>query len=143
MPNMSAQPLLSRLEGVKQTGKGKWQAKCPAHRDRSPSLSISELSDTGAVLVYCHAGCSFEKIIAAAGVDVAELFPAKIPVGKGHPPIRRPFIPADAFNTAIHEISVAWIIAADLRKKQTVSDRDFVRLSQAVRRLENIAERVY
>ena len=42
---MSASVLLERLQGIKQTGPGRWLAKCPAHEDRSPSLSIRELDD--------------------------------------------------------------------------------------------------
>jgi putative DNA primase/helicase len=41
-----------------------WTAKCPAHDDQHPSLSISEASD-GAVLVKCHAGCSQDMVIDA------------------------------------------------------------------------------
>ena len=38
-------------------------ARCPAHDDREPSLSISEAD--GKVLVRCHAGCDQERVIAA------------------------------------------------------------------------------
>ncbi len=39
-------------------------ARCPAHDDREPSLSISA-SDEGKVLVHCHAGCDQARVIAA------------------------------------------------------------------------------
>jgi DNA primase len=39
-------------------------ARCPAHDDREPSLAIRDRDD-GTVLVYCHAGCSQERVIAA------------------------------------------------------------------------------
>ena len=39
-------------------------AKCPAHDDRSPSLSIRH-ADDGKVLVHCHAGCDQDRVIAA------------------------------------------------------------------------------
>jgi hypothetical protein len=38
-------------------------ARCPAHHDRRPSLSICERD--GRVLVHCHAGCSQTDVIAA------------------------------------------------------------------------------
>jgi putative DNA primase/helicase len=38
-------------------------AKCPAHDDRNPSLSIRV--DQGKVLLHCHAGCSQQNVIAA------------------------------------------------------------------------------
>ena len=34
--------LLERLEAVKPTGERRWQARCPAHDDRTPSLSVTE-----------------------------------------------------------------------------------------------------
>lgn len=41
-----------------------WMARCPAHDDRNPSLSISEGLDH-MVLLYCHAGCDQRDVIAA------------------------------------------------------------------------------
>jgi 5S rRNA maturation endonuclease (ribonuclease M5) len=38
-------------------------AKCPAHKDNNPSLSIRE--EDGKVLVHCHAGCVQRDVIAA------------------------------------------------------------------------------
>src|SRR3954447_26341341 len=43
-----------------------WLARCPAHDDRNPSLSIRE-SD-GKILVHCHAGCKQRTVIAALRV---------------------------------------------------------------------------
>ena len=44
---------LAKLPDAKQAGKG-WSARCPAHDDRRPSLSVSE-GDDGRALVRCHA----------------------------------------------------------------------------------------
>lgn len=54
-----------------KTAKG-WQGHCPAHRDRSPSLSIAD-GDVGVVL-YCHAGCGIDEICLALGVRPTDLF---------------------------------------------------------------------
>ena len=51
---------LDRLEGVRKSGTG-WKARCPAHDDRNPSLSVTE-SGGGKVLVTCFAGCTFGAI---------------------------------------------------------------------------------
>lgn len=59
--------VLGRLEGVHKSNTG-WSAKCPAHDDRTASLSIDE-GDSGCVLLHCHAGCSFEAVAAAVGMD--------------------------------------------------------------------------
>ena len=64
--------LVSRLH-AKRSGKG-WIAKCPAHQDRKPSLSIDEGSD-GRALLKCHAGCSTDAVIAALGLTRRDLFP--------------------------------------------------------------------
>jgi len=45
------------LVAASRTGSGRWQARCPAHQHRSPSLSIRAGSD-GRVLLHCFAGCA-------------------------------------------------------------------------------------
>jgi putative DNA primase/helicase len=67
--------LLARLDGVKPAGQDKWTAKCPAHDDRSPSLSIG-IGDDGRVLVHCfaNAACTPEAIVEAVGLTLADLF---------------------------------------------------------------------
>lgn len=52
--------------GARKSGAG-YLARCPAHADTNPSLSISESRD-GKLLLHCHAGCDFETVIAAAGL---------------------------------------------------------------------------
>jgi putative DNA primase/helicase len=43
---------------------GCWMARCPAHADREPSLSVADGAN-GNVVVYCHAGCDQDRVIAA------------------------------------------------------------------------------
>ena len=62
---MSLAELLDALQGVRKSGDG-WIALCPAHEDNHPSLSITEKDDK--LLVYCHAGCPFERILLATGL---------------------------------------------------------------------------
>ena len=47
---------------ARRTGTG-YVARCPAHEDGTPSLSIRERN--GRVLVHCHAGCAQPDVIAA------------------------------------------------------------------------------
>jgi hypothetical protein len=54
--------LVERLH-AKRSGKG-WIAKCPAHEDHKPSLSLGEGAD-GRALLKCHAGCSTDDVLAA------------------------------------------------------------------------------
>jgi len=58
---MTAASIAHALKGRK-SGAG-WVAKCPAHKDTNPSLSLSD-SD-GTVLVHCHAGCEQHAVVAA------------------------------------------------------------------------------
>lgn len=67
------QNILARLGDAKPSGTDRWQAKCPAHEDTTPSLSIKRGED-GRALLHCHAGCSVERICAQLGITVAELF---------------------------------------------------------------------
>ena len=59
---MTAEAVAQALRG-RRTGSS-WMARCPAHDDRAPSLSIAESSD-GTVLVRCHAGCSQQDVVDA------------------------------------------------------------------------------
>jgi hypothetical protein len=64
--------VLANLERVKRCGKG-YVARCPAHEDRSASLSVCE-ADSGNALVHCFAGCSTRDIVAALGLRMGDLF---------------------------------------------------------------------
>jgi hypothetical protein len=55
--------VLSRLEAVRHSGAG-WVARCPAHEDHEPSLSVG-IGREGMVLLHCFAGCAFPDIVAA------------------------------------------------------------------------------
>jgi hypothetical protein len=74
----AAAKLLGRLERVKQTGPGRWLACCPAHEDRSPSLSIRE-TDDGRVLLHDFGGCEVGDVLAAPGLALADLFSRQLP----------------------------------------------------------------
>jgi hypothetical protein len=59
---MKAEILAMALSGRKAGAA--WMACCPAHRDRDPSLAITNAPD-GSVLVRCHAGCDQRDVIEA------------------------------------------------------------------------------
>ena len=73
--------LLQRLEQVKQTGPTQGQSRCPVHEDRNPSLSI-RLSEAGKILLHCFAGCHFEAIAAATGLNGKLYESAAFPPGE-------------------------------------------------------------
>lgn len=71
LPTVTLGEFLERLSGVKKAG-SRWSARCPAHDDRTPSLTVSQGRD--GVLAKCHAGCSFDAIVAGAGLEPSQLF---------------------------------------------------------------------
>ena len=55
--------IIAKALGSCRAGAGSL-AHCPAHDDHTPSLSI-RVSQTGKVLIRCHAGCDQKRVIAA------------------------------------------------------------------------------
>jgi len=84
---MTAEELIRKLDGVRETSDG-WTARCPAHEDTNPSLSISQ-GDDGRILLHCHAGCSPETVVFALGLSMADLFPDSVPK-TATPPVAKP-----------------------------------------------------
>lgn len=58
---MIIQRIADSLGGIPKAGGG-WMARCPAHDDRTPSLSI-DLGENGHPILKCFSGCSNEAVI--------------------------------------------------------------------------------
>lgn len=71
--SQAVEGLITRLHAVSTCRIG-WTARCPAHEDRDPSLSI-RIGRSGRELVKCHDGCTAEGIVALIGLALADLFP--------------------------------------------------------------------
>src|SRR5213592_369555 len=69
---VKAEGILMLLSAVRRTGDDRWSARCPAHDDRKPSLSVRQADDR--VLLHCHAGCTVEDICGALGLTLADLY---------------------------------------------------------------------
>jgi len=82
---MTTTELLARLKGVRRSGSG-WIARCPAHGDRAPSLSVAE-GEKG-VVIHCHAGCETGAVMAALGCELQDLFRVESPNGHGQSTFR-------------------------------------------------------
>ncbi len=91
---MTIDDLTVRLN-AKRNGTG-WMSKCPAHDDRTPSLSIDE-GRNGGIVLCCHAGCAPEAICAAIGIRTADLMPAG---STSRPPARTAPSRARSFTSA-------------------------------------------
>jgi hypothetical protein len=66
--------VLRRLPDAKQQSDGQYRAKCPAHEDRNPSLSVCTGVD-GRVLLHCHAGCKTTAILDALNLVWGDIYP--------------------------------------------------------------------
>lgn len=118
---MSTEDIINALDSVRSNGTDKWMAKCPAHNDKSPSLSIKALPD-GSTLMYCHARCYTEDIMAALGLTMGDLFGDT------------PFTPKRPRGPSEDEIVVA-IYDADKAKGVRHTEADQARYKQALARL--------
>jgi len=65
--------LLSQLKGTKKTGNNSYSALCPSHDDKNNSLSLKFDESDGKILLHCHAGCTFDDITAALGIEKKQL----------------------------------------------------------------------
>jgi putative DNA primase/helicase len=128
--------VLTRLHKVRKSGVG-WQAHCPAHDDKHPSLSITQGDDK--VLLHCHAGCSFDEVVAALGLDAYQLF------DDGKP--SRSVIPGvsltDVRKQLHHELIVLSLIIGDRIQGKEQNDIDREREPVAVRRVRAGLEAIY
>jgi hypothetical protein len=53
---------------------GQWSARCPAHDDRRPSLSVGT-GDDGRALMNCKKGCGIGAVTTALGLRLSDLHP--------------------------------------------------------------------
>jgi DNA primase len=131
--------LLDRLDRVKQTAPNRWIAQCPAHEDRSPSLSIRELDD-GRVLLYDFGGCETGDVLAALGLTLADLFDEPM---QHHVARSKSSIPArDLLEIISEEATVVALIGADILEHHTVVEEDWSRLATAVNRIGRARDHV-
>jgi hypothetical protein len=133
---------LGRLEGVRQTQPDRWIARCPAHPDSVPSLSIRETSD-GLTLIHCFAGCDPEAIIRTLGLDLSDLFP---PPPEAHcirpvPPQDRPYLlRSEAVDLLRYHITATLIAAHDVATGKTLTAEDLATLRTAAERANRVIE---
>jgi hypothetical protein len=136
---MAIAELLSRLRKVKPAGPGKWMACCPAHEDRSPSLSI-RLTDDGRILLKCFTGCGAADVISAVGLEFVDLFPESTETRK---PIAQPFSAADALRALSAESGVIAVAVADIVDGKAFTEADVERINLAAGRITTALEYVY
>ena len=127
--------LLHHLDSVKETGAGKWVARCPAHDDKNPSLSIKEIND-GTLLLKCWSGCTAAEIVGAVGLELSDLFPKRDNFDHRHAPKgqTRPWTALDVLRALLHEVTIVAVCAGRLNNAG-LSPEDSARLALATQRL--------
>jgi hypothetical protein len=135
---LTADALLSRLDGVRATGRGRWVARCPSHGDSRPSLSVRELDD-GRVLVHDFAGCAVADVLTAVGLEISDLFPDRAIHHRVHRE-RDPHSPRDVLLALSEETQVAAIVAARIACGCEVDQSEVDRLWLAVGRIACAAD---
>lgn len=129
--------LLSRLQKVKRTANNSWLACCPAHDDKTPSLTVSDRD--GRILIHCFAGCSTEDVIGAIGMDWEDIMPEK-PIAHHVKPERTKVYATDALKAIQHEARIVCIAAFQLKHGNHLNAEDLSRLSIAMDRINTALE---
>jgi hypothetical protein len=135
---VSADALLSRLDRVRRTGEGKWVARCPAHPDKAPSLSVRELSD-GRVLVHDFAGCSVEAILGAVGLALEDLFPPRPALDRAQSE-RRPWTLNQGLDVLDYESNLICVAALTIGNGGKITPEDCARVIVARQRIMHVVE---
>lgn len=111
--------LLSRLDKVKRTGVDSYIACCPAHQDKSPSMTIREV-EPDHLLVYCFAGCEAEAILGAIGLTFTDVHPDRA-MDEVRKPSRIPFNSRDVLAAMQSDAGILFLTLCDLRKGKVLS----------------------
>lgn len=138
---MSADILLTRLQGVRRSGDG-WRADCPnGHTKSRGSLSIMQ-ADDGRVLLHCFACSDVHGVLSAVGLELTDLFPERIkdPSPEARQRARESF-KRSAWGAAVrvlsYEATVVLAAAGTLRHGDQLTPEDDARLTLAMQRIED------
>lgn len=134
---MSAtEKLIQHLEGVRQTAPDQFIACCPAHADKSASLSIKRVDDR--VLVHCFAGCPIDEVLSAVGLGLGDLFDQ--PKTHRQPPVsdyqrRRTAQAYELLKALEYELLIVLLAAHEIASQRTLTPEDLDRLDLAHERI--------
>lgn len=123
-----ARTIVESLQGT--WGRGKGMCCCPAHDDRTPSLSVT--LGRKAILFHCFAGCSNEEVIAALdrqGVRSRDLFDGSSAVAADQQENR-------AFNSNARRLWHSATAISDSPAEGYLAQRGILRASDQLRYLE-------
>lgn len=123
---------LSRLHKVRKNGKD-YMAACPAHDDKSPSLTIAEKED-GRVLVHCFGGCETSDVLAAVGLEMKDIMPENVGFHRRKPD-RRPFNAMDILSAVRLDLTQALIVCKDIQAGKVLTEDESLAMARIVGRV--------
>jgi len=140
---MHVQDLLARLQGVHTRGPSRWVARCPAHKDRSPSLSIRAEAD-GLILLHDFGGCDVFQVLEALNISASELFTKPLQAAHHGRRIAHPHQHAasDALRVMSREALVLIFAANDLAAGVILSPQTRARMLEAALTIRGAARLV-
>jgi hypothetical protein len=153
VPRTTPEPTLAPIEQVlarlepyrlRENGPDRWRARCPAHGGSNPSALSVGIGDNGAVLLKCWSGCDVDAVVAALGLDVADLFPVKPDGGHGAGLLkrRRLLSALQCLEVIAFDCLVTWVAAHNLAGGHALTLDDLRRLDVAAHRIQALAVEV-
>lgn len=112
--------VVDRLPTFRFTGPRKGMAHCPAHKDRTRSLSVREF-DTGVLGLHCFGGCPVASITSALSLSMEDLFPPREAASSGRRGDPRPFSAREILAALTFELGVVWVLLSDIAAGRELS----------------------
>lgn len=123
---------LGSLRKVKKTGSSDWLACCPAHDDKSPSMTITERD--GWIGIKCFAGCAIDAIAGAVGMELHEFFPEKLP-DNVRKPSKIPFNARDVIECMRNDAYLLAVYISDKRHNNEITEKEHREAFKAAARI--------
>ena len=128
---MNINDFLGYFEKSYRSGKDEYQCLCPAHNDKTASLSIKNLPDER-ILIHCFAGCAANDILGAVGLTFDDIVPKRLGDFK---PVSKPFNPYAVLKAISNETLLVALAGLEVANGKTLLQEDKNRLMIAVNRL--------
>ena len=128
---MNINDFLGYFEKSYRSGKDEYQCLCPAHNDKTASLSIKNLPDER-ILIHCFAGCAANDILKAVGLTFDDIVPKRLGDFK---PVSKPFNPYAVLKAISNETLLVALAGLEVANGKTLPQEDKDRLMIAVNRL--------
>ncbi|WP_092409753.1 hypothetical protein [Dokdonella immobilis] len=127
---------------MRQYGNG-WRADCPVGHSSRGTLAI-RVGDDGRVLMRCHACIDVHPVLDALGMELADLFPARMEASAWSPRERREAVTMADWRAALSvlgtEATVIEVAAAAIGRGDMLDDGDIERVHLAAQRIHGARE---